>query len=123
MNKNLFWNYAVVCRWIGRAVGALLVAWIMMIAFGQGLPNPLTQPVGVQMGLLALVLIVIGILAGWRWELSGGVLSFLGWYLFVATVMRSPRGLTWFVIALALPGALYVASALLRRHYKKHKSA
>jgi hypothetical protein len=121
--RNTFKNPAAVCRWIGRALGALLVSCIIFITVGQGLPNPLTQPVGVQIGLLALGLIVIGILAGWRWELSGGALSLLGWYLFVVGVMRSPKGLTWFVVTLALPGALYVTSALLRRYHEEHKSA
>ena len=95
----------------------------VLIGVGEGLPNLLTQPLQVQIGFLALALVLIGILAGWRWELSGGVLSLLGWCLFVEAVIRSPRGLTWFVVALALPGAFYVTSALLRRYHGKHKSA
>jgi hypothetical protein len=92
----------------------LLVILIVFIAVGEGIPNPLTQPVKVQVGFLALALILIGILAGWRWELSGGIISLFGWCLFVVAVIGSPKGLTWIVIALALPGALYATSALLR---------
>ena len=78
-----------------------------------------TQPTRVQVGFLALALILIGILAGWRWELSGGITSLFGWCLFLVPVMNSPRGPTWFEIALAVPGALYVTSALLRRSHEK----
>src|ERR1035441_3335758 len=34
------------------------------------------------------------------------------WMEFVVAVMHPPRGPNWFVSALALPGALYVAGAL-----------
>jgi hypothetical protein len=50
----------------------------MYIAVGQGIPNPFTQPVGVQLGFLALALILIGIVAGWKWELAGGITSLFG---------------------------------------------
>src|SRR3974390_703013 len=97
---------ATACRWTGRIIGAFLVIVTVLLAVGEGMPNPFTQPVGVQFGFLALALILLGILAGWKWELAGGAVSFAGWILFVVAVIRSPRGLTWFVGALALPGVL-----------------
>jgi len=99
----------------------LMVLLTLIIGMGEGMPNPITQPVIVQVGFLALALIIIGILAGWRWELSGGIISLFGWCLFILPVINhSPRGMNWFVIVLALPGALYITSALLRRYYEKH---
>jgi hypothetical protein len=94
----------------------------MYIAVGQGIPNPFTQPVGVQLGFLALALILIGIVAGWKWELAGGITSLFGWWLFVVPTITWPRGLTSFAIALMLPGALYVISALLRWYHEKPPS-
>jgi len=114
---------AAACRWTARILGALLVLIIVIIAIGEGMPNPLTQPVAVQVGFLALALVMIGILGGWRWELAGGTLSLFGWGLFVVAVMHPPRGLNWFVGALALPGLLYVAAALLRRYDDRHQPA
>jgi Na+-driven multidrug efflux pump len=102
----------------------LMVVSTLIIGIGEGMPNPFTQPVIVQVGFLALALIIIGILAGWRWELSGGIISLFGWCLFLLPVIKhSPRGMNLFVIILALPGALYITSALLRRYYEKHPSA
>jgi len=53
-------------------IGALLVILIVFLAIGEGMPDVFSQPVRVQVGFLALVLIVMGIVAGWRWEFSGG---------------------------------------------------
>ncbi len=123
MKKDTCRIDATVCRWIARLLGALLVIVVVAIAIGEGMPNPFTQPARVQVGFLALALILIGILAGWRWELTGGIISLSGWGLFVASVMNSPRSLNGFVLALAVPGTLYVASALLTRYHEKHPSA
>ena len=114
---------AAVCRWTARIIGTLLVLLVVIIAIGEGMPNPLTQPMTVQVGFLALALIMIGILGGWRWELAGGTISLVGWGLFLVAVTHPARGLNWFVNALALPGLLYVAGALLRRYDETHQSA
>jgi len=114
---------AAACRWTARILGTLLVLTIVIIAIGEGMPNPFTQPMAVQVGFLALALVMIDILGGWRWELVGGTLSLVGWSLFVVAVMHAPRGLNWFVSALALPGLLYVAAALLRRYNDRHQPA
>ena len=95
-------------------MSAVLVVIIVWIALAQGIPNPLAESVRVQIGLLGLALFVSGNLAGWRWELSGGTIALAGWGLFLVPVLSSPRALTGFVLALALPGALYVTSALIR---------
>lgn len=116
-NKSL----AAVCRWTARIFGALLVVLILVIAIGEGVPNPFTQPLIVQIGFLALALIVTGILTGWRWELWGGVLSLAGWCLFFASVI-GPKRLNCFVLLLALPGVLSLLSALLRRLGKRQTS-
>src|SRR6516162_3732575 len=101
MNRSILINSAGICRWSARVVGSFFVFICVVIAIGQGLPNPLTQPPAVQIGFLGLGLILGGIVAGWRWDLAGGAASILGWCVFVVAVMR-PRGMTGFVAALAL---------------------
>ncbi len=109
------------CRWTARILGTLLVVLIFAIAVGEGMPNPFTQPLDVRIGFLALALTVAGILAGWRWEFSGGILSLGGWLLFIVSVVSLKR-LNWFLLLLALPGILYLASALLSRRKKGQMS-
>ena len=120
MNKNVIKHLPTVCRWTARLLGLFLVSVVVLIAVGQGIPNPFIQPVRVQLGFLALALILIGILIGWRWELSGGLLSICGWLLFVTAVVGSPNRLNGFVLGLALPGTLYLMGALATRHHYKN---
>ncbi len=115
MNRNTSKLLAALCRWTARVLGTLLLSVVVLIAIGEGMPNPCTQPGAVQVGFLALAVLLLGILAGWRWELAGGLISLAGWCAFMAAVVHSPRGLHPFVLALALPGVLYLASALSRR--------
>ena len=119
MNKNSISYAATVCQWTARIIGLLLFFIIVLIAVGQGIPNPFTQPVRVQLGFLALGLMLAGFLGGWRWELSGGLLSICGWLLFVSAAVGSPNRLNGFVLALALPGTLYLASAVFRSRQAK----
>jgi hypothetical protein len=63
---------AAACRWTARIIGTVLVLMIVLLAIGERMPNPFTQPISVQIGFFALALVMIGILGGWRWELAGG---------------------------------------------------
>ena len=109
---------ASTCRWTARILGTSLAALIFIIAIGEGMPNPFTKPWNVQLGFLALALIVIGVLAGWRWEFLGGILATAGWCLFVGSVIGA-RGLNVFICLLALPGILYLLSAWIRQRHGK----
>jgi hypothetical protein len=114
MKANLALS-AGICRWAGRILGTLLAIVLGCLAVGEGVPNVFTQPAGVQIGFVALGLMLAGILSGWRWELAGGVISLVGWGTFVAVEVGSLARLNLFLALLALPGTCYLASALLRR--------
>lgn len=106
---------AVACRWTARILGTFLVFGCVFIAIGEGMPNPVTVALPMQVMFLAFALILIGILAAWRWEFAGGVTSLAGWCVFVIGLAISPRGLTVTAVVLAVPGLLYLASARLRQ--------
>ena len=99
-------------------LGCALVTLVAMIAIGEGMPNPLTQPPAVQVGFLAMALLLAGMLVAWRWELTGAVVSLGGWCLFMGAVVPAGR-MNWFVAALAIPGLLYLGSALIRRRLQR----
>jgi hypothetical protein len=110
MNTNLSKRLAATCRWTGRILGSFFVLVLLAFAIGEGMPNPLSQPLHVQLGFLGLGLLMVGLLAGWRWDLAGGLISLAGWVLFVVAAMRGrPNS---FVLILALPPFLLLASAL-----------
>ena len=41
---------AASCRWMARITGLLLVVFVAMIAIGEGMPNPFTQPPPSKLG-------------------------------------------------------------------------
>ena len=91
------------CRWTARILSALLIAALVSIAIGEGMPNPLTQPPMVQLGFAGVALIVLGFLAAWRWELAGGIASLVG-----VCMVFGPN------LVDVAPGVLYMTSHLLR---------
>jgi hypothetical protein len=109
MNLNKSLLSANLCRWAARIFSLLLASLVLLIAIVEG------APLG---AFVVLGLLVISLLAGWRWELPGGLISTAAWGIFLVAVIRSPRGFHPFALVLALPGALYIASALLRRFIK-----
>ncbi len=106
---------ATICRWVARIMGTLLVLALVVLAIGEGVPNVFTQPARVQIGFLALGLLLAGLVGGWRWELLGGIISLAGWCTFVAVEMGSLHRLNLFLTLLAVPGVFFIVSAGLRR--------
>lgn len=108
---------ATACRWSARVLGLLLACLICAIAVGEHMPLPFSgHPTLIGlMGSLGFVALVVGLLAGWRWELAGGVLVLAGVALLVYPTLVNGR-VTLFFAVMAAPGALFVASHALRRH-------
>jgi len=106
---------AVTCRWTARILGTFLVFGAVLIAVGEGMPNPLAVAPPLQVMFLAFAFLLIGILVAWRWEFAGSVTSQAGWCVSIIGLAISPRGLTVTAVVLAVPALLYLASAWLRR--------
>jgi hypothetical protein len=99
----------------------VLAGFVLLLATGEGPPNPFTQPLKVQIGFVALALILAGILLAWRWESRGGIMSLAGWILFVVAERISIRQ-GGFIMLLGVPSLLFLGSSFLRWRHEKHKS-
>jgi len=119
MNTRLL---ATVFRWIARIIGTVLVGLALILAMGEGVPNLFTQPFLIQLGFLALALALSGILLAWRWEFPGGIISLVGWVLFIVAEKVHWRHSLFFIL-LAVPSLLFLGSSFLRRYYENHKPA
>ena len=115
MNTKLL---ATTFRWTARVIGIVMVGLTLIIAIGEGVPNVFTQPFVIQLGFLALTLVLFGALLAWRWELPGGIM----WVLFILAE-RVHWQHSLFFILLGVPSLLFLGSSFLRRYYEKHKSA
>jgi hypothetical protein len=98
-------------RWSARLTGLLLVGMVLLFMIGDGPPNVSRQPASVQIEFLGMGLMVVGFIAGWRWEPLGGLLAVIGFAVFLVTELavnhRPPGGaISLFVV----PGVLYLMS-------------
>src|SRR5690242_14697183 len=82
-------------RWIARTAGAVYAAFMTWFILAHalsrdGLPNLVQAPAAVQLGFLALFLMILGSILGWKWE-------------GVAAAMILVGCLTWIVVERHLP--------------------
>lgn len=73
-----------VVRWTARTLGTLVLGLLVVLAIGEGVPNPCTQPLSVNLLSLGLLTMVAGLLVAWRWEGIGGSLILGGLAFFVS---------------------------------------
>ena len=72
-------------RWTARVVGTAILALIVTIGIGEGLPNPLVLSIRELLLFAAMLMMVVGLIAAWKWERIGGLLI-VGGLAFFAVV-------------------------------------
>ncbi len=108
-------------RWIARIGAALIAGMILIIFIGEGISEgfgPLIQMSLRETAMMAAFIIVfLGLIIGWKWEILGGSLIVGGMaafylldFLFSGTFPRGP-----FMLVILLPGLLYVYSGKLNK--------
>jgi hypothetical protein len=96
----------IVARWTARIGGSLILALIVVLAIGEGVPNPLRLPIREQLLSIALLTMIVGLIVGWKWEGVGGLLI-LGGFAFFAVVNRGVKLNVVFAPMLAV-GLIYL---------------
>jgi hypothetical protein len=94
-----------------------LLGLVSVLVIGHGgLPNVVRQPRPVQLEFAALGLMLLGLVLGWQWEGLGGQLVLLGLAAFDAVELAvNGRPALGALPLFAVPGVLFLLSALLRR--------
>jgi hypothetical protein len=115
-SSPLYW----LIHWSARITSLLLFGFIIVFAIGQGgPPNILRQPTPVQLEFAAIGLMLLGLIIGWVREGLGGLLVLLGLAVFNTVELAVNRRPALGAFPLfAVPGALCLLSALLRRRGK-----
>jgi hypothetical protein len=88
-------NWINAGRWTARTLGLLyfvFISWFVVAhALGAGgLPNLWQAPPAVQLDFLALILITIGAVVGWRWEGMAAVMVLVGSALWLIVEQNLP---------------------------------
>ncbi len=78
-------HISTILRWVARLLGVGAVLVFVILATGEGLPDPMVLGVDEKVLFSALALMLIGALAAWWWEVVGGLMIFCGygwlWYI------------------------------------------
>ena len=101
-------------RWAPRVCSLLVLALFLFLVTGE-FTNPHSGPPTLfreWAGIALLVASIVGMLVAWNWELAGALISLLALIAFSVMVRLSrPDAL----IALALPGVLYLVDCAMRK--------
>jgi hypothetical protein len=110
-----------IVRWIGRISAGLAAGLILLIFIGEGLDEgigPFLQMTTRETAMMiAFVVIWLGLLLGWKWELTGALLAIGGMaafylldYLFSGTFPRGP-----YFLIFSSPAVLFLYCGLWSR--------
>jgi hypothetical protein len=72
--KRISW----LIRWIARILGTLMALFAVVMGVGEGLPRPSELTPNEQMMWAGLIVMMIGVLAAWKWEVAGAFLILAG---------------------------------------------
>lgn len=114
-----------IVRWFARIIGTLLFLGLLTFAIGEEWSNPmkLLQVKFVELSamelieLVGILLIMTGLLIGWKWELSGGlmILAGVGIFWIIELIVNHSLHPGWPFIVLAIPGMSYLYCSLWKK--------
>ena len=113
-----------ILQWLARLCGLVLFLLLLVIAIGEGgPPNPLYQPLSVAIQLALMLVMTLGLIVAWRWEVSGGVATLTALVAFnVVNFAASGRWAGGAFPLFAIPALLYLAHAAIARHLAGRES-
>ena len=101
----------MVIRWTARILSILILTFHAMSFFGDLPMANLTTSDYMNLGLW--VLVMLGMIIAWKWEVAGGLLIIA---VFVVQVNRNPMVLSMWAFWIApLTGALFLISWMISR--------
>ena len=104
---------ATVVRWIARVLGTLTVLLIVLMAVAEGIPSPSSLTPAERLLFVAVIVMLVGLVTAWKWELAGGLLTICG-YVFFAIVEQEIL-LPWVFLLILIIGVLFLLSWSLQR--------
>jgi hypothetical protein len=104
----------IALRWAARTSGTLLFLLVVVIAIGEGAPNPFNLDWIENLELLGLTCMTAGFIAGWKAEKAAAIMilgGFLEFWLVSAVFARnfSLSSTLWLFL---IPGILYLIAVL-----------
>ncbi len=101
-----------VARWTARLLGTAILVLIVAFAIGEGLPNPLAQPLAVNLLFAAMLTMMVGLVLAWKWEGIGGLLILGGLAFFAIVNHGVPLNIIF--VPWLLTGLLYLGCGWMK---------
>lgn len=97
-------------RWLARLISIMLLALVIMLAFGEGFPSPFSLTSLEFVLFAALIIMLAGFLVAWKNEGLGGILILIGFLIFFITNYAGSNSfnLGIFFILFPVSGAMFV---------------
>lgn len=109
-----FETIAPVFRWAARLSSAALLVMVVAFYVNLGSGSPFTGPPKGTAQLTAFLLVTIGLVVGWLWDVVGALIVLGGMFVFSAMELVANRGLPTGAFAYFwIPGVLWLISAAL----------
>jgi len=106
-----------IIRWIARISGSVYVLFLVMMFIGETLDSSgplLPLPAKHVIGLLLMLVLIVGLVLAWRWELAGGLISVFSMLAFMLVMGEMAFGM----LVLAIPGVLFILTYFLAKAEK-----
>ncbi|MGO9109709.1 MAG: hypothetical protein ACLP9L_10785 [Thermoguttaceae bacterium] len=102
-----------VARWTARIIGTLLLVLIAIFVIGEGVPNPSILSHRENLLTVAMLTMIVGQIAAWKWEGIGGVLILSSYFLFAIMNHGIPFNIVfgpWLLTGLLFLGCAWMES-------------
>ena len=107
-----------VLRIIARLMSAIFVVFSLVMFIGEsiesthrGNPEPLNWHTKIQLIIFGIGL--LGLALAWKWELAGGIISFLA---FIALFIVNPGALLWIMLIFPANAMLFIGIGYRNRN-------
>jgi len=104
---------ATVIRWIARVLGGLIVLFLVLMVVAEGIPSPSSLTPAERLLFVAVIVMLVGLVSAWKWELARGLLTICGYVLFA--IVEQEVLLPWVFLLILISGVLFLLSWSLKR--------
>jgi RNA polymerase sigma-70 factor (ECF subfamily) len=108
-------RWIIASRWTARVLGTVLLLFYGVFVVAEGLPPIALQPEGVQLNFIALALLLLGFIVGWKREGAAALLIASGWTVWQISESR----MEWNLFQTPLPVAALYAACWWATHGRK----
>jgi hypothetical protein len=121
-NESFFAILIRVIRWITRIVSLLVVILVIALFLGEEVfSNEKKDGINISfMAAISGIMMIGGLLAAWKWEIWGGLISLVG-FAWIVWFNPDGRSMPIMYLVFGLPAVLFVICGLVQKFYVKNE--